>query len=87
MSKTATVRKATPGTAPSERELQVLTLAAQGYSDKQIARRLHLTEATIKTHLQRIYTRLRVDGGPGARIRAVVKAHRVRLINLDKEQL
>ncbi len=46
--------------ALSEREREVLTLVAQGASNKEAARRLHLSEATIKTHLIRIFSKLGV---------------------------
>src|SRR5438552_11265261 len=35
----------------TEREIEVLRLLAQGQSNKQIARRLHNTEPTIKSHV------------------------------------
>jgi DNA-binding NarL/FixJ family response regulator len=44
----------------SAREREVLELLAAGGSNKEIARRLHLTEATIKSHLIRIYSKLGV---------------------------
>ena len=36
---------------PSEREIEVLDLVSQGFSNKQIATRLFLAEDTVKTHL------------------------------------
>jgi DNA-binding NarL/FixJ family response regulator len=53
------VRKAT-GTALSRRELEVLKLIADGTSNKQAAKRLFISEASIKTHLQHIYDKLDV---------------------------
>ncbi|MGW0706252.1 response regulator [Streptomyces sp. NPDC002643] len=47
-----------PGATLTERELQVIHLLAQGHSNRSIATTLHLTEATIKTHLVRIYRKL-----------------------------
>jgi LuxR family maltose regulon positive regulatory protein len=42
----------------SEREIEVLTQLAHGYSNKQIARRLHLSENTVKFHLKNLYRKL-----------------------------
>lgn len=42
----------------SERELEVLAQLARGYSNKQIARRLHLSENTVKFHLKNLYRKL-----------------------------
>jgi two-component system, NarL family, nitrate/nitrite response regulator NarL len=42
------------------RELEILALAAQGSSTPQIAGRLHLSAATVKTHLQNAYDKLGV---------------------------
>ena len=36
------------------KELEVLALLAQGHSNKQIARALYVSDATVKTHLQHI---------------------------------
>ena len=33
------------------REAEVLSLVVQGVSNKKIARRLHISQATVKTHL------------------------------------
>ncbi len=44
----------------SERETEVLTLVARGLSNREIARRLHISEATVKTHLIHVFTKLDV---------------------------
>ncbi|NMH92518.1 response regulator transcription factor [Pseudonocardia bannensis] len=46
--------------ALSERELQVLRLVAAGATNREAARRLFISEATIKTHLLHIYAKLEV---------------------------
>lgn len=38
----------------TDREREVLGEIAQGYANPQIARRLYLSEATVKTHVGRI---------------------------------
>ena len=43
------------------REREVLALVAAGLSNKLIARRLGITEATVKAHLTHIYRRIGVD--------------------------
>jgi DNA-binding NarL/FixJ family response regulator len=45
----------------SNRELEVLGLVAKGFSNKEIARRLHISEATVKTHLLHTFGKLGVD--------------------------
>jgi DNA-binding NarL/FixJ family response regulator len=51
-------RAASGGAPLSEREREVLALVASGLSYKQIARRLGIVEATVKTHLTNIFTRI-----------------------------
>jgi LuxR family maltose regulon positive regulatory protein len=46
---------APPDTLLSDRELQVLTLVAQGQSNKLIARQLGLSPHTVKRHMARIF--------------------------------
>ena len=47
--------------ALSERELEVLTLIAQGETNRGAAARLFISEATVKTHLLHIYAKLDVN--------------------------
>jgi DNA-binding CsgD family transcriptional regulator len=44
----------------TEREREVLQLLAEGRSNKEIARRLGLSPNTVKTHLARLFEKLRV---------------------------
>jgi DNA-binding NarL/FixJ family response regulator len=57
-------------TQPSPRELEVLAAVARGLSNAEIGRELFIGEATVKTHLQRLFTKLDVDD----RTRAVTVA-------------
>ena len=52
------------------REVQVLTLVGQGLSNVEIGRELFISEATVKTHLVRVFGKLGVDD----RTAAVTKA-------------
>lgn len=45
----------------SMRELEVLGLVAKGYSNKEVARSLKISEATVKTHLLHAFAKLGVD--------------------------
>ncbi|MBV8619010.1 MAG: helix-turn-helix transcriptional regulator [Curvibacter sp.] len=50
-----------PGAALSAREREVAELAALGLADKEIARRLGLSPATVRTHLDHVFRKLGVD--------------------------
>jgi two-component system, NarL family, nitrate/nitrite response regulator NarL len=54
-------RREKPPTVLSPREGEVLRFLAAGLSAPQIARELHLSPSTVKTHLQRLYERLDVS--------------------------
>lgn len=71
------VRSPTPG-ALSERETEVLSLVAKGASNKEIARLLHISEATVKSHLLHIFAKLEA----GDRTEAVTLALQRGLIKL-----
>ena len=60
----------------TERVRQVLHLVAEGASNLQIARRLHLAEGTVKNHISLIMDKL----GAGNRTQAVTIARQRRLI-------
>jgi PAS domain S-box-containing protein len=71
-------RSAELGSRPlSEREIEVLRLAAEGVSGPDIAERLVLSPATVKTHFAHIYEKL----GVGDRTAAVAQALRTGLIH------
>jgi DNA-binding NarL/FixJ family response regulator len=44
----------------SEREIEVLQLVADGLSNKDIAKNLHISQATVKSHLVHIFSKLDV---------------------------
>ena len=47
----------------SPRELEIAQLAAARRTNAEIAEALHLSEATVKNHLKRIFDKLGLDGG------------------------
>ena len=55
-------RAPAPGAGLSTRELQVLRLVARGLANKQIARRLEISERTVKVHLGNVFRQDRGDG-------------------------
>ena len=59
-----------PSQSLTNRETEVLTLVAGGLSNQQISQHLFLSQATIKSHLVHIFTKLGVD----SRTAAVVTA-------------
>ncbi|MFG3507842.1 response regulator [Streptomyces sp. NPDC047821] len=56
--------------ALTHRELDILGQLARGLSNREIARALFISEATVKTHLGRVYAKLGVDTRAGAVARA-----------------
>lgn len=63
----------------SPREIQIISLAGRGRANKQIARELFLSEKTVKNHLSRIFTKLRVE----SRVSAVVESIRGGILDID----
>jgi DNA-binding NarL/FixJ family response regulator len=67
-------RKLTP------KQVEVLSLAAEGLSNRQIAGRLGIAEGTVKLHMSAIYTKLEVD----RRGEAIVVARRLREVRAEQ---
>ena len=62
----------------TEREYDVLRLLAEGLRNKDIAKRLHITERTVKNHVTHIIAKL----GVKSRTEAVTQALKDRMIKL-----
>lgn len=63
----------------TEREMEVLQLAARGLKNQEIAQELSLSVRTVQTHLSNIFGKMNV----GSRTEAVLEALRRGLINLQ----
>jgi DNA-binding NarL/FixJ family response regulator len=64
---------------PTEREIEVLRLAAAGMSNKQIGASMSISDRTVQGHLANIYAKLHV----ATRTEAVLTALREKWISLD----
>lgn len=65
-----------PAPSLSGREIELLELLATGQSNREMARSLFISEATVKTHLIHIYQKLGVEN----RVAAVAEARRRRIL-------
>jgi two-component system NarL family response regulator len=65
----------------SQRELQVLQLAATGLTNKEIAGKLVISEKTVKNHVANIFSKLQVND----RTQAILSAIRRGLISINRE--
>ncbi len=72
------LRRRPPQEALTPREIEVLQLVARGATNREVARALHLSEATVKSHLLHAFSKLGVDD----RTAAVTTALERRLIEL-----
>ncbi|AYL36855.1 MULTISPECIES: response regulator [Streptomyces] len=62
--------------ALTEREREILTVVGRGWTNTEIATRLHLAESTVKTHVGRILAKT----GSRDRIQAVILAYDTKLV-------
>lgn len=62
--------KAIPGSQLTLRQMEILTLLANGKTNKGIGNALGLTESTVSSHLQAIFDKLEIN----TRVQAAVYA-------------
>jgi two-component system, NarL family, nitrate/nitrite response regulator NarL len=67
------------GTAITNRERQIMRLVCQGLSNKEIGRRLNITDGTIKVHLHHIFTKLEVGNRTALAARAMLQKENTNL--------
>ncbi|MBK5222237.1 MAG: response regulator transcription factor [Acidimicrobiia bacterium] len=60
---------------PSARELEVLVAVAEGFDNAAIARTLYISQATVKSHLTSLFTKLGVSSRTGAVAEARRRGH------------
>ncbi len=66
----------------TEREIEVLTLLAEGLENNQIAKRLSVADVTVRTHISHILDKLHLSN----RVQATLYALREGYVTLDVEQ-
>ncbi len=76
--RTQPVTAARAGELLTARELEVLAHLAQGMSNEEIGRALHLEVSTVKSHLARMMPEL----GVRSRLQAVVWAYQNRVVDV-----
>jgi DNA-binding CsgD family transcriptional regulator len=74
----AVARSPLPQIGLSGRELEVLRYVASGLSDKEVATQLGISQKTVRSHLTRVYIKLRASN----RVQAVINALRSGLLSL-----
>ncbi len=60
----------------SIREQEILHLLSEGYSNREMSKKLSVSASTIKTHLGNIYTKLNVN----SRMQAVSRAKQLKIV-------
>ncbi len=66
----------------TERELAVLKQMAAGYTNREIAENLSISDRTVSTHVSHILGKLQVDN----RVKAIMKAMHEGIIEFDEDQ-
>ena len=64
-------RASSPGPVLTEREMTIIELLTRGAANKEMAKTLFVSEATVKSHLSHIYAKLGVETRAGAVAKAI----------------
>jgi len=78
ISKATEERPQMPAPRLTEREMEVLKLVAQGLNNRDIAKKLYISENTVKNHIRNILEKLHLH----SRMEAVVYAVREKMIEI-----
>ncbi len=78
MSKASSEKPQVPAPRLTDREMEVLKLVAQGLNNRDIAKRLFISENTVKNHIRNILEKLHLH----SRMEAVVYAVREKLLEI-----
>jgi DNA-binding NarL/FixJ family response regulator len=78
MSKASSEKPQVPAPRLTDREMEVLRLVAQGLNNRDIAKRLFISENTVKNHIRNILEKLHLH----SRMEAVVYAVREKLLEI-----
>ena len=71
--------------ALTDRERQIMRLVSEGLSNKEIARRLDVTDGTIKVHLHHIFQKLEVSNRTVLAALAISQVHKLDASQDDRE--
>ena len=55
----------------SDREIEVSGLVSNGFTNKQIGKKLNISEATVKTHIRNIYSKTDIHDRANLAIRVL----------------
>jgi len=67
----------------TNRELEILSLLAQGKNNTEICRYLDVAETTVKTHMAKIFHKL----GVRDRVQALIAAAQLQLVDLNSHEI
>ena len=69
----ACMKQSAPNVRLAHREKEIITHICQGYKNKEIAQKLHISEQTVKSHCNRIYKKL----GVADRLQLALHSHNI----------
>ena len=64
----------------TKREREVINLVAEGFKNREIAERLFISRATVRTHLTSVFVKLGVSG----RVKLIIYAYRHGLVEIPR---